>query len=146
MGRWYGLDLRQRVIAAIDGGMSARAAAMRFSVAPSTAIRWHAQWRSRGSVAPAPQGQPRGSRLDAHAVFLFGLIEGRKDITLYEMVEALEADRDLRVARSTLWKFLNRHGWTFKKRPRTRASSSALTSLVGARPGSTRNRIWTRSG
>ncbi|WP_374764483.1 IS630 family transposase [Yunchengibacter salinarum] len=116
MGRWYGLDLRQRVIAAIDGGMSARAAAMRFSVAPSTAIRWHAQWRSRGSVAPAPQGQPRGSRLDAHAVFLFGLIEGRKDITLYEMVEALEADRDLRVARSTLWKFLNRHGWTFKKK------------------------------
>lgn len=146
MGRWYGLDLRQGVIEAIDGGMSARAAARRFAVAPSTAIRWHAQWRSRGSVAPAPQGQPRGSRLDAHESFLVGLIEARKDIALHEMVAALEAERGLRVGRTTLWKFLNRRGWTFKKRLRTRANSSARTFSAGAKPGSTRNRIWTRSG
>jgi transposase len=52
MGRAYGLDLRQRVIAAIDEGLSARSAAARFSVAPSTAINWHRQWREAGSLSP----------------------------------------------------------------------------------------------
>ena len=53
MGLCYSLDLRQRLVAAIDGGLSARAAAARFSVAPSTAINWHRQWREKGSLEPA---------------------------------------------------------------------------------------------
>lgn len=38
MGRYYGLDLRRRVIDAIEGGMSGRGAAARFSVAGGRAI------------------------------------------------------------------------------------------------------------
>ena len=33
-------DLRRRVVAAVDGGMSRRAAAKRFGIAVSTAIKW----------------------------------------------------------------------------------------------------------
>ena len=33
-------DLRERVVAAIDGGMSCRAAAARFGVSAASAIRW----------------------------------------------------------------------------------------------------------
>lgn len=46
------MDLRVRVLAAIDDGISCRAAAARFGVAPSTAIHWHAQRHTTGSVAP----------------------------------------------------------------------------------------------
>jgi transposase len=48
---------------AIDGGMSCRSAAARFGVAPSTAIRWQAQWRATGHFSPKPQGGDMHSRL-----------------------------------------------------------------------------------
>jgi transposase len=40
MAKSLSLDLRQRVIAAIDGGFSCRAAAERFGVSAASAIRW----------------------------------------------------------------------------------------------------------
>jgi len=40
MGRYLSLDLRDRVIAAIEGGMSCRQAAERFGVSAASAIRW----------------------------------------------------------------------------------------------------------
>ena len=80
MARPYGIELRQRVVGAIDRGMSARAAAARFSVAPSSAIKWHQQWRAEGSLDPARQGQPPGSKLDAQEAFILSLVAADKDI------------------------------------------------------------------
>lgn len=40
MGQPLSSDLRVRLLAAIDAGMSCRPAAARFGAAPSTAIRW----------------------------------------------------------------------------------------------------------
>ena len=85
MGRFYGMDLRRRVIEAIDGGMSARSAAARYSVAASTAINWRRRWREEGSFEPFRQGQPPGSKLDAHEAFIFDLVETDKDIALHEI-------------------------------------------------------------
>ncbi len=56
MGQPLSIDLRRRLLAAIDEGMSCRAAAVRFGVTPATAIRWQAQRRDTGSFAPKPQG------------------------------------------------------------------------------------------
>ena len=50
MVRPFGFELRRRVVDAIDEGMSARAPAARFSLAPSSAIKWHEQWRAEGSL------------------------------------------------------------------------------------------------
>ena len=55
MGQPLSMDLRSRVLAAIDDGTSCRAAAVRFGVAPSTAIRWFAQRRKTGGFAPSPR-------------------------------------------------------------------------------------------
>ena len=46
-------DLRSRVLAAVDGGLSCRQAAERFGVSASSAIRWWAlrQWRTTTVVA-----------------------------------------------------------------------------------------------
>ncbi|RBI71884.1 hypothetical protein DQW77_11155 [Roseovarius sp. TE539] len=62
MGKPLSMDLRERVIAAIDTGRSRRAAAAQYGVAPSTAIRWDNERRSTGSFAPKPQGGDMRSR------------------------------------------------------------------------------------
>ena len=146
MARAYGLDLRRRVIEAIDSGMSARKAAGRFAVGVATAISWHWRWREQGSLEPGRQGKPSRSRLEPHEDFIVALMQEQPDIALHEMVDRLAEVRGLRVGKTTLWKFLNRHGWTYKKRPRTRQSSSGRTCSSAGRPGSTRNWSWTRTG
>lgn len=97
MARALGDDLRLRVLKASDDGASARSAAARFGVGVSSAIRWIARAKI-GETTPPPQGRWRGSRLDEHADFIVGLIEDRKDITLNEMVDRLEAERSMRIA------------------------------------------------
>ncbi len=114
MGRYYGLDLRRRVVEAVDGGMSARAAA-RFSVGISTAINWHRRWWEEGTLEPRPRGQPKGSKLDAHEAFILGLVDENKAIALHEIAERLDAERDVRTCPATVWYFFSRRGWTHKK-------------------------------
>ena len=92
----YSSDLRSRVIKAATDGMSARQAAERFGVGVSTAIVWVRRYRQSGEAVARTQGKPRGSRLDAHAGFILGLVEaGTKDISLAEIVEHLANERGL---------------------------------------------------
>ena len=92
MGPPLSMDLRVRVLAAVDGGLSCRAAAARFGVAPSTAIRWHAQRRDTGDFASKPQGgDMRSSRVEQRAADILALWEARKDISLDELRVALAA-------------------------------------------------------
>ena len=57
MSKPCSMDLRERVVAAVEtGGMSRNQAAVRFGVAPSSAIKWVARYRATGSAAPAKMG------------------------------------------------------------------------------------------
>jgi len=110
------LDLRERLIAAVDGGMTRRAAAARFGVAASTAIKWADRWRRTGDIRPRPQGGDyRSQRLEVHAEEILGLIEETPDITLAEIAAHLHERHGLKVAQSTVWRLLDRHGMTVKK-------------------------------
>ena len=144
MGRPYSLDLRERVVAALESGMSTRQAAARFSVSISAVGEWGRLKRSQGDVRPAKQGKPTGSVLDAHSEFVLGVLDAKPDTTLEEMVARLAAERDVRVVWTTVWKFLDRHGQTHKKRPLTPASSSAPTSRLPASNGPTSSPNSTR--
>jgi transposase len=56
MSRAYSLDLRERVVAAVEkGGLSARQAAQ-FGVGASTVIRWVERRRKTGSLRPSKIG------------------------------------------------------------------------------------------
>jgi len=145
MARAYGLDLRRRVIAAIDAGMSARAAAARFSVGASTAINWHRRWRETGKLEAGRQGKPRRSKLDLHTAFILELVGDRKDIALHEIAEALAAERGVSTCPASVWYFFARRGLTFKKRRAMPASSNARTSSRSARTGSTASSTSTRT-
>jgi len=53
MARALSVDLRQRVIAAIDGGLSCRQAAERFGVSAASAIGWRSRLKKAGSAKRA---------------------------------------------------------------------------------------------
>ena len=68
MSKPLSVDLRERVVAAVDGGLSRRKAADRFGVSISSAIRWTAQVRRTGDVQPQRVGgDKRSGRIEAHA-------------------------------------------------------------------------------
>jgi transposase len=115
MGKPYSLDLRERVVSALEEGMSTRQAAALFSVGIATAGTWGRLKRSQGDVRPAKQGKPTGSVLDAHEDFILGGLRDKPDTTLDEMVERLAVERGIRVVRTAVWKFLDRHDQTHKK-------------------------------
>jgi transposase len=109
-------DLRVRLIDAVAQGMSCRAAADRFGVAASTAVKLVRRWRDTGTIRPRPQGgDKRSDRIEAHAGEILGLIAQTVDITLSEIAAHLERVRGERFALSTIWRFLDRHAQTFKK-------------------------------
>lgn len=109
------MDLRSRTLAAIDGGMSCRAAAERFGVAPLTAIRWHDQRRRQDHCAAKPQsGDTRSQRIEAHHQKIVAPYEAHRDITLDELRQELVGN-GLSVAGLTLHRFFTRHGITRRK-------------------------------
>ncbi len=84
MTRALSVDLRKRVIAAVEEGVSCRQAAARFGVSASSSIRWHALSRTVGDATPKPQGDDRRSaRIEAHAAL--GALERKSDITLADL-------------------------------------------------------------
>jgi len=126
MTKALSIDLRKRLVCAVEGGQSRRAAASRFGVAASTAIKWVDQWRRAGRVEAKPLGGDRHShRMEAHAEEILALIEETPDITLAEIAEHLEEAHGLRVAQSTVWRLLDRHGQTFKKNRARKRTAAA---------------------
>lgn len=135
MARAYSMDLRERVVEAIEGGMSTRQAAAAFSIGIATAGAWARRKRVLGDVHPGRQGKPIGSVLDAYADFVLAALSENPDTTLDEMVELLREHRGLIIARTAVWKFLNRRGLTHKKRLLMPASRSVQTSKPRVRRG-----------
>ena len=128
MGQALSMDLRSRLLAAIDAGMSCRAAAARFGVAPSTAIRLRAQRRATGSFAPKRQGgDMRSRRVEARRADILALWEARKDISLEDLRIAL-IEVGLHVSVAGLHRFFVRRGMTRKKRLLTPSSKTGPTS------------------
>lgn len=109
-------DLRQRVVRAIDGGLSRRAAAAKFDVSIASAVRWYQRFKRQGDVRPDPIGGDRTSHhIEAHAPKIIGWIEDNKDITIKEIRERL-AEEGHPFSHGAVWRLLDRHDYTFKKR------------------------------
>ena len=150
MARAYSQDLRERVLSATATGTSARQAAERFGVGVSTAIVWVRRARLNGERTARRQGQPRRSKLDAHAAFLRELVARTCDITLSEMQARLREERGVSAGIGTLSRFFGRQDYSWKKKPRTPPSRTGRTSWPRVRPGSTPSptsirRAWSSS-
>jgi transposase len=86
MAKALSVDLRNRVVAAVEGGLSRRKAAERFGVSISSAIRWTTLSRFTGGVCPRPVGgDKRSGRIEACAPVILQAVEAKPDITLVEL-------------------------------------------------------------
>ena len=128
MAQPLSMDLRSRLLAAVNGGMSCRAASRRFGVAASTAIRGHARRRETGDFAPKPQGgDMRSRRVEERAADILAIWEARRDISLEELRLAL-IEVGLTVSVAGLHRFFMRRGMTRKKRLAMPSSKTVPTS------------------
>ena len=97
MGKPYSMDLRERVVAAVEkGGLSCHKAAAKFGVSISSAIKWTRRMRETGSVAPDQMGGHKPKAIASeHRIWLLERI--KSDFTLRglvaELAERGHADR-----------------------------------------------------
>ena len=85
------MDLRLRIVRAVERGSSIREAARRFAVSPSAAIKLMQRVRATGSAAPARYGGHRRPLLERYEPDLRKLIEATPDITLAELQAEVRA-------------------------------------------------------
>lgn len=83
MARTLSQDLRDRVVAVIDGGMSCREAAAHFGISISSPIRLRRIAFQHGKAVAKPCGGDRhSSRIEAHGDFIKELLAEQGDIAL----------------------------------------------------------------
>ena len=125
MARPYGMDLRERVVAAVEAGESRRAAARRFGVSESVAVKWLQRVARTGSVKPGRMGGHRRPALaDERDWILARLADGGADVTVRGLAAEL-AERGVKVGPYAVWSFFKREGLTFKKKPAGGRAGSA---------------------
>lgn len=114
-GKPYSMDLRKRVVAAVEsGGLSCNQAAKRFGIGISTAIGWVRRQRETGNVAPGKMGGHRPKAISGeHRVWV--LERTKRDFTLRGLVAEL-AERGLNVDYRSVWEFVHAENLSFKKK------------------------------
>ena len=134
MGKPYSIDLRERVRAEVDSGQSRRAAARRYDVSASFAVKLANRVSRTGSAEPARQGRPPGGgKLAPHLTALLEWVEGEVDITMPELAAKLKAEKDVTAHPASLSRALLKAGLSFKKhccprRPSARTCARHVTS------------------
>jgi transposase len=111
------MDLRMRIVGAVERGSSIREAARRFAVSPAAAIKLMQRVRATGSPAPARYRGHRRPLLEPHEAELRALVEATPDITLAELKAELERRLGVVAGLSTLHEALRRIGLRHKKSP-----------------------------
>jgi transposase len=111
----YSVDLRERIVSAVGGGMSKAQAARTFSVSLSS-VKRYVNKADRGESL-APKKRPGSTpKLDEKATSLLGAdLEERPFLTLQERCDYIEAMTGLSVSRSTMCRAIARIGSTRKK-------------------------------
>jgi transposase len=140
MGKPYSLDLRKRVVAAIEGGLSRNQAAKQFGIGISTAINWARRLRETGSVEPGQMGGHKPKAISGEQAAWLSRRIKNGDFTLRGLVADL-AERGLKVDYRSVWEFVHAERLSFKKKrggwrtrsPRRGAAAGAVDKISGSR-------------
>jgi transposase len=117
----YSLDLRERVVTAVEEGLSRLSAARLFKVGISTVNRWSKRFAETGGCAAKRSGGDHKSHaVESHKEWLLDLVTTGPDLTLEEIRTRLRETHGLEKSVSRLWRFFDRHDVTFKKNPSRR--------------------------
>jgi transposase len=138
MGVAYSQDLRDRVIAARDGGMKTKRVAELFRVSASWVRRVMQRRREHGETGPRPRGGATVVKIDLDE--LRRLVEQQPDATAAELHVRLGAACGV----SAVDMALRRAGLSFKKRRCTPPSRTGPTSRHDASNGGPISLLTTR--
>jgi transposase len=139
MTRPYSVDLRERVVRAVETGLSRRAAARRFEVSVSFVVKLVQRWQRQGTVQPERYGGWKRSTLAAHAERVRELLTAEPDLTIAELRSRL-ASAAIHVSPAAISRFLSAEGLTRKKRRSTLPSRNGRTSPRPGPPGASGRR------
>ena len=118
------MDLRARVMAAVDEGESTLEVAARFGVHDSWVRKLKRRRKRTGSIAARPHAGGPERTIDAAAERrLRALISASNDATLEELRAAL-AREGVSASITSVWRALTRLGLTLKKKHSTRRSAT----------------------
>ena len=115
MGRSYSEDLRLKVLAAVDCGLSKMQAHRVFRVSRSTIDDWLHLRAEQGHVQTKPPVRCRGGAL-GNACGFDEFVSRHSGCTLSQMSRAWEEERGQKLSANTFCVALRRHGYTRKKR------------------------------
>ena len=121
----YRDDLRQRVVAARLGGMSASEVSRLFQVSVDSVNRWVKQQQAQGSVAPKQRGGYRPAKI-TNMIKFEAFAKAHAHSTLARMKENWErlAPANAGVSEMCISRTLKRLGWTRKKNRRITANAT----------------------
>lgn len=127
-------DLRQRVVRAyLQGGLTYRQVAERFSVGEASVSRWLRRKRESGSVSPRGHGGGRERKLGGEREPLVKrLVLEHPDWTEREYARALLQQYGIEVSTVTVGRAIRRLGYSVKKRPYSPRSAIVPTCSEGA--------------
>lgn len=111
----YSVDLRERLLGAIDAGLGVGEAASLFGVGGATIRRWRHQQRTTGSVVPRPKPgrPPKIARTEDAA--LAAQVAAQPDATLADHCDRWAAEHGVRVSPPTLCRRFQQLGLPLKK-------------------------------
>ena len=133
MGAAYSQDLRDRIIAARDGGMRTKRVAELFRVSASWVRRVMQRRREVGETSPRPRGGATIVKIDLHR--LRALVQQQPDATTRELHERL----GIACSVSAVDMALRRAGLSFKKRRSMRPNRIGPMSPPSVRNGEPSN-------
>jgi transposase len=131
--RGYSVDLRERVLAAVDNGMTHPEAAETFSIGQASVDRWVRLRRETGSLEPRPHGGGYPAAFDDEQREIVRQVVAEKpDRTLAELTVEVCARIKRTVSASAIVRAVKKLGLTLKKRssPRSRKNDRTYKSAT----------------
>lgn len=126
-GQAYSQDLRDRVLAAVDEGMSVRAVAERFGVSPAYVAKAAARRRRTGERSARAQRSHQEQKLLRYHTAIRAHVRACPDATINELRQWLAAEYAVTSSTGGMWNTLARLGLTLKKSRSGRASKTGRT-------------------
>ncbi len=116
MGYGHPVALRSRLIDAVKAGASAREAARRFAVSPSSSINLVRRWRETGSCEPGQIGGQKKRKLAGWEDWLHAVMASEPDITLAELQKRLSSE-GVEISQQAINTTLRGLAYSYKKNP-----------------------------
>lgn len=112
----YSVDLRERVLAAIDRGMARSEVVSTFNISPASLKRWFASRRDTGDFGPRPpSGGPEATFTSALDDELRAQVEAFPDATLPEHAERWNTAHQSTISHWTIGRAIRRLSLSRKK-------------------------------